>query len=104
MKVLLACGGGMSSSILAENLIAEAQKQGDHDFQIEATGTEEVSLKMQQDKWDALLLAPQVSFRKEYLQKEADAYHIPLVPIEGILYTPMGLPDLYRLIQEKVSE
>lgn len=104
MKILLACGGGMSSSILAENLVAEAQKNGNTDFQIEATGTEEVPLKMQQEKWDALLLAPQVSFRKAHLQKEADAQAIPLIPIEGILYTPMGIPDLYALIQKEVNE
>lgn len=104
MKILLACGGGMSSSILAENLVSEAKKQGNNDFVMEATGTEEVSLKMQQDNWDALLLAPQVSFRKEHLQKDADSYGIPLIPIEGILYTPMGIPDLYKLIQEKVHK
>ena len=104
MKILLACGGGMSSSILAENLVAEAKRQGNSDFMMEATGTEQVSLKMQQDSWDAVLLAPQVSFRKDYLQKEADGYGIPLIPIEGILYTPMGIPDLYKLIQEKVHK
>lgn len=102
MKVLLACGGGMSSSILAENLIAEAKKNGNNDFIMEATGTEEVGLKMQQEEWDALLLATQVSFRKAHLQKEADARNIPLIPIEGILYTPMGVPDLYKLIQKEV--
>lgn len=104
MKVLLACGGGMSSSILAENLVAEAKKNGNQDFYMEATGTEEVGLKMQQEEWDALLLAPQVSFRKAYLQKEADARSIPLIPIEGILYTPMGIPELYRLIQQSVKK
>ncbi|KAF1304943.1 PTS sugar transporter subunit IIB [Candidatus Enterococcus willemsii] len=104
MKILLACGGGMSSSILAENLVAEAKKQGNEDFMMEATGTEEVALKMQQDTWDALLLAPQVSFRKQHLQKEADAHGIPLIPIEGILYTPMGIPDLYKLIQKEVKK
>lgn len=98
MNVLLACGGGMSSSILAENLAAEAKKNGVEDFHIEATGTENVGLKMKQTKWDVLLLAPQVSFRKSFLQKEADQYGIPLVPIEGILYTPMGIPDLFKLV------
>lgn len=100
MNVLLACGGGMSSSILAENLVLEAEKNGVADFYIEATGTEEVGLKMQQKAWDVLLLAPQVSFRKAHLQKEADQYGIPLLPIEGILYTPMGIPELYQLIMQ----
>lgn len=104
MKVLLACGGGMSSSILAENLVAEAKKNGNQDFYMEATGTEEVNLKMQQEDWDALLLAPQVSFRKAHLQKEADNRNIPLIPIEGILYTPMGIPELYKLIQKSVKK
>lgn len=98
MNVLLVCGGGMSSSILAENLVIEATKNGLTDFYIEATGTENVSLKMQQTNWDVLLLAPQVSFRRSFLQKEADEYGIPLVPIEGVLYTPMGIPDLFNLI------
>ena len=102
MKILLACGGGMSSSILAENLVAEAMKHHNTEFSIEATGTEEVSLKLQQSDWDALLLAPQVSFRKEFLQKEADAKGIPLILIEGYLYTPMGIPELYNIIIEKV--
>ena len=104
MKVLLACGGGMSSSILAENLVAEARKHGNEDFTMEATGTEEVSLKLQSEQWDALLLAPQVAFRKSFLQEQADAHNIPLIPIEGILYTPMGIPDLYKLIMEKVAK
>lgn len=103
MNVLLACGGGMSSSILAENLVAEAKKNGVEDFFIEATGTESVGLKLEQKKWDVLLLAPQVSFRKDFLAKEADKYGIPLIPIEGILYTPMGIPDLFKLCIESIK-
>ena len=34
MNVLLVCGGGMSSSILAENLLLEAKKQGNEEFYI----------------------------------------------------------------------
>lgn len=104
MKILLACGGGMSSSILADNLSKEAEKNGNHHFSIEATGTEEVSLKLQQSDWDVLLLAPQVSFRKVYLQKIADEKGIPLIPIEGILYTPMGVPELYHLIMNEIDK
>lgn len=103
MKVLLACGGGMSSSILAEGLVAEAKKHGLDDFLVKATGTEEVKLELQEEDWDIMLLAPQVSFRKAALQKEADEKGIPLIPIQGILYTPMGIPDLYQLILEKVK-
>lgn len=104
MNILLACGGGMSSAVLAENLIAEAKRQGNDNFTMGASATEEVALKMQQEKWDALLLAPQVSFRKDHMQKEADAHNIPLILIEGILYTPMGVPELYKLIVEKVNK
>ncbi|GAB2028050.1 PTS sugar transporter subunit IIB [Lactovum odontotermitis] len=104
MKVLLACGGGMSSSILAQGLVDEAKKNGNNDFSMEATGTEEVALKLEQENWDALLLAPQVSFRKALLQKEADEKNIPLILIEGIMYTPMGIPDLYQLIMERTAQ
>jgi PTS system cellobiose-specific IIB component len=104
MKVLLACGGGMSSSILADGLVEEAKSHGNNDFYMEATGTEEVALKLQQEPWDALLLAPQVAFRKAYLQEIADGQGIPLIPIEGIMYTPMGIPDLYQVILGKVNK
>lgn len=100
MNVLLVCGGGMSSSILAENLLLEAKKQGNEEFYIEATGTESVELKMQQQEWDVLLLAPQVSFRKAYLQEKADEKGVPIIPIAGILYTPIGTPDLYKKVME----
>lgn len=104
MKLLLACGGGMSSSLLAENLVAEAKKNGNDDFSVQATGTESVALNLQQDTWDALLLAPQVSFRKGQMEKEAGAYGIPVIPIEGIMYTPMGAPKLYKAIMAKLAK
>lgn len=103
MRILLACGGGMSSSLLAQNLVEEAKKNGNNDLYVQATSTENVPLNLQQETWDALLLAPQVAFRKEHLEGEAAPYGIPVIPIDGLMYTPMGAPALYQEIMKKTG-
>lgn len=103
MKLLLTCAGGMSSSLLAQNLVNEAKKNGLEDFSVQATGTESLPLALQQDTYQAILLAPQVAYRKDFVEKEAGAYGIPVIPIEGTMYTPMGAPALFKSIMERVQ-
>lgn len=103
MKILLTCAGGMSSSLLAQSLTNEAKKNGVDDFSVEATGTENLPLTLQKETYSAVLLAPQVAYRKDFVEKETAAYGIPVIPIEGTMYTPMGAPALLKKILEQVK-
>ena len=104
MKLLLTCAGGMSSSLLAQNLENEAKKNGIADFSVQAAGTESLPLALQRDNFAAVLLAPQVAYRKEFVEQEAAGYGIPVIPIEGTMYTPMGAPALFKSVMEQVSK
>lgn len=64
MHVLMACAGGMSSSLLANYLSKEAQKNDITDFYIEAVGTMRVAKKLTERDWDVFLLAPKYAFIK----------------------------------------
>ncbi|MBC1922737.1 PTS sugar transporter subunit IIB [Listeria grayi] len=100
MHVLMACAGGMSSSLLANYLSKEAQKNDISDFYIEAVGTMRVAKKLTERDWDIFLLAPQVRFHKEMLLQELADYEIPFLLIDGPLYTPIGAPKLFGQMME----
>lgn len=63
MNILLACGGGMSSSILAEALSKEAQNNG-VTWEVNESSIDRVEDDLQEKDYQIVLLAPQVSFRK----------------------------------------
>ena len=103
MRVFLVCSGGMSSGMLAQSLMAEALKQGNTDFKIEAGNVEAIADKLAANGCDIILVAPQVGYKKANIEEQAAPHNVPVMVIEGRFYTPMGAPKLYPEIMAKVK-
>lgn len=104
MNILLSCAGGMSSSILAEAISDEAIRNGISEFNVVPTGTESVAEDLNNNHYDLILLAPQVLYRKAYIDKLADSKNIPVMTIKGKEYNPMAAPKLFQQIMTLYKE
>lgn len=77
-KMLLLCFGGFSTSLLIKRLQKHLLPYG---IELEADAEPiEKGLKIV-GKYDIVLIAPQVKHMAATLQKEADKFNIPVVPI-----------------------
>jgi len=99
MRILLSCGGMLSSSQLAQYIMEAGKKEG-YDVTIDATGIDHIEDDLQNEKYDLLLLAPQVAYRASYIKKQLEAQNIPLVLIKGNHYNPLYAGDILEDIKE----
>lgn len=104
MNILLSCAGGMSSSILADAIKDEAKNQGNESIVIDPIGTESVEERLQSHDYDLILLAPQVLYRKDFIEGLAKDKSIPVMPIKGTEYNPLAAPKLYAEIKEYIEK
>ena len=86
MKILLACVGGMSTSLIVSKMKKEADNQG-IDCEIEAIDFPAIGNVI--DDYDVLLLGPQITYKFRSLKKEFGAK----VPVEMIDAQSYGLCD-----------
>lgn len=98
IRVLLACGAGMSTSILVRKM---TEADSGHEFSIACTDTNQAHLAML--RCDVFLLAPHVSYLKEEYQNRARSLNLPFMVIDTIDYTRMDgaavlakVKDLYQ--------
>ncbi|ALB46126.1 MULTISPECIES: PTS sugar transporter subunit IIB [Clostridium] len=89
MKVLMVCSGGMSSAIVVQAIKKEADKEG-FDLEIKAVGTSDFEDEIQQNKYDLVLVAPQVRHRLNGFKDQANEYNLEVTAIEPMGYTPLG--------------
>lgn len=75
MKILLACGAGLSTSILMKKIEKYCADKGE-ELKIEAVPVNNV--EGYQNDYDCVLVGPQVSYRVEELKKTLT------IPVEGI--------------------
>ena len=95
LVIKLFCGGGMSSSILAERMREIAKKRG-LDCYIEAYPTFMMERLLEQEHTDVILIGPQVAFTLPQYSKFMDKKGIPYTVIPGL--------DYGRLNGEKVLD
>lgn len=86
-KILLACGSGMSTSLLVTKMEAHAKSIGE-EAKIWAVGQDQAKREMPEA--DVVLIGPQMSFLKEEFQKEANQYGIKVDVIDMMAY---GMAD-----------
>ncbi|MFT4246376.1 MAG: PTS sugar transporter subunit IIB [Micrococcaceae bacterium] len=96
-NVLFICSGGMSSAIVEKALNQEAQKQG-VEINSEAVGTGKADDAMASGNWDIVLVAPQVKHRYAGLEEAAKKNDIPIALIQPRDYSPLGGPNLLKLV------
>ena len=77
MKILLVCSAGMSTSILVKKIEAFAEKSGEK-IVVEAHGSHDAKNKI--DKFDVILIGPQVRYLKTDFDKIADGKPVEVIP------------------------
>lgn len=98
MKILLTCAEGISTSMMASLIEKEAVSIGDT-VEVWAVGIDDVKQEVTKKQVDMILVAPQVKFALNDIQKIADNYDIPLVTISSIDYGRMDAKKIYNNIK-----
>ncbi|WP_300079212.1 PTS sugar transporter subunit IIB [Propioniciclava sp.] len=83
MKVLLVCAAGMSTSLLTNNM----KKNADPDDVVDAVPVGELESVI--DKYDVILLGPQIRFKEKDVKKLAEPKGIPSGVIDMRAYGMM---------------
>lgn len=83
MKVLLVCAAGMSTSLLTQNMMKNANPG---DF-VEALPVSELAHNI--DRFDVVLLGPQIKFRLKEVENVAKPKGIPVGVVEMRTYGMM---------------
>ena len=83
MKVLLVCAAGMSTSLLTNNM----KKYADPDDVVDAVPVGELESVI--DKYDVILLGPQIRFKEKDVKKLAEPKGIPSGVIDMRAYGMM---------------
>lgn len=83
MKVLLVCAAGMSTSLLTNNM----KKNADPDDVVDAVPVGELEGVI--DKYDVILLGPQIRFKEKDVKKLAEPKGIPSGVIDMRAYGMM---------------
>ncbi|MFT4148036.1 MAG: PTS sugar transporter subunit IIB [Micrococcaceae bacterium] len=96
-NVLFICSGGMSSAIVEKSLNTEAAKQG-VEIHSQAVGTGQAEDAMASGQWDIVLVAPQVKHRYAGLEAAAQKNNLPIALIQPRDYSPLGGPNLLKLV------
>lgn len=102
MNILLACGGGMSSSLLATALTKEAAKHNQK-WNVQETSIDKVTDNLNSTDYQFILLAPQVSFKKKDFEAEAERHHTKFILIPMTMYNPARVGKLYDLIAKETE-
>lgn len=99
MNVVMVCSGGMSSAIVVKAILKEAEKQ-EFDLKMIAIGSGEVEEQLASEKYDLLLVAPQVKHQIDRLTKAAGEAGVPIEAVEPMGYTPLGAPKTILQIKK----
>lgn len=94
MKILLVCAGGFSTSILV-NKVEKWGKENNQDIEIQAVGKSAYSDVW--EKYDCILLGPQIGFAKDEIQSNVS---IPVENIEPMVY---ALGDAEAIVEQAKS-
>ncbi|WP_103981132.1 hypothetical protein [Helcococcus massiliensis] len=94
MKILLVCAGGFSTSILV-NKVEKWGKENNQDIEIQAVGKSAYSDVW--EKYDCILLGPQIGFAKDEIQSNVS---IPVENIEPMVY---ALGDAEAIVKQAKS-
>ncbi len=90
MKILLVCAGGFSTTMMMEamkKVVNESEKLDVKDYPMEAIGVDKLDRYI--DKYEVILVGPQLSHKYEYIKVEADKVHKPVVLLTSDIYGAM---------------
>ncbi|MCF6462170.1 PTS sugar transporter subunit IIB [Clostridium sp. Cult1] len=91
-KIFLLCSAGMSTSLLVNKIKEAAKKQG---LEYDIAATSLANLKDIKEEADVILLAPQVRFDKERVEKE-----VKDIPVNVVDMTAYGMMDGEKVLNQ----
>ena len=91
-KIFLLCSAGMSTSLLVNKIKEAAKKQG---LEYDNAATSLANLKDIKEEADVILLAPQVRFDKERVEKE-----VKDIPVNVVDMTAYGMMDGEKVLNQ----
>lgn len=78
-KILLACSAGMSTSLLEERMKKYIKSKG---YKIEVAAMDSGTAKSNIDKYDIILLGPQVRFMKAQFEEVSTNTIVDIIPMQ----------------------
>lgn len=87
LKIMLACAGGFSTSMLVERMLAAVEAQ---DIDVEIVATAEGKIDKLVNQLDVLLLGPQVSYLEAALKSKYQDKELVIGEIASIDYGMMN--------------
>jgi cellobiose PTS system EIIB component len=101
VQVVLACVGGMSTSLLVSRMRKEASARG-LDYDIVAIPTTDV--EEWADRADVLLVGPQVRYQIERIRQQVGDRGFPIADIPPIVYGGIQADKAIDMVRELLSE
>lgn len=96
IRILLACAGGMSTSLLMEKMKAEAKKRG---IEVEVEARSEKSVKELLGTFDVLLLGPQVRYVLKSMEQLLDGKY----PVEVVDMRDYGTMNGSKVLDQALN-
>ncbi|MBP2058221.1 PTS system cellobiose-specific IIB component [Lactobacillus colini] len=90
MKIVLCCVAGLSTTMMMDSMkdvLKKSKKLDEEDFELMAIPVEQ--LPMQIDDTDVVLLGPQISYKKDFVENITKPKHVPFVVIDRETYGSM---------------
>lgn len=99
-RILLTCGGGMSTAILAKNLMKIGSEKN-NELHVDACGFETIDHYLSNDSdYVMVLVAPQIKHKFNEVSEIVSKYDIVSDQIKFDEYAPIGAKKLYDRVVE----
>ncbi|AOG60147.1 PTS system, cellobiose-specific IIB component [Spiroplasma helicoides] len=98
LRILLCCSAGMSTSMLVSKMQAAARRES---FECKIEAMSIAQAKMELDKWDVVMVGPQMGFAVKELQAVTDK---PVEVIPPQIYAVAKGPDAIKMAQDMAKK
>lgn len=90
MKIVLCCVAGLSTTMMMDdmkNVLKKSKRLNENDFKLVAIPVEQLPTEIKGT--DVVLLAPQISYKKDQVEKICEPNHVPYVVVDRQSYGSM---------------
>ena len=102
-NVMLICNAGMRSSVMAKKTTKFLQEKGE-DIQVDATTMASADKVFTSDRYDLILVSPQIRMRFDEFSKKAEKNNkkIARVPFNAYAPIPSGVEAMANIVLENI--
>lgn len=103
-KVMLICNAGMSSSLMAKK-VTKYFAEKNEEISVEATTIANSDKVFVADKYNLILISPQIRMKFDEYAKRAAGVNTPIaqVPFQAYAPIPTGVEAMAKLIKENIN-